>query len=321
MNPPTDPGERQFRARMSADVDAPDKVLYGLTFRQIAILAATGVIFYTAWRGLHRLLPVPVLLCAGLVVGGLALGLVVGRRDGLPLDTWLLHAVRHTQAPKALSAMDTPVPLPPWVDASVGRIRLPAPLRLPAQAIDDQGQITLGHGGAAIVATTTVNLGLRTDEEQAALVEAFGRWLNSLSTPTQILVAARPVDLATHARTIATRAGRLPHPALSAACEDHAAFLQDLVHQRDPLHRQVLIVTRTNPGEAGGRTARRKAEDTARTLSSLGVTTRALDGPTVCAVLATAAAPYTPAHPGARATPATTITGPAGGISRTRRKP
>src|SRR5258707_13914142 len=92
--------EEVVRARMPADVDRPDKILYGLTFRQLAILAVAAVIFYTAWRGLHRLVPDPVLLGGGLILGGLAFGLVVGRRDGLSLDRWLLHAVAHSRAPK-----------------------------------------------------------------------------------------------------------------------------------------------------------------------------------------------------------------------------
>jgi hypothetical protein len=310
---------------MPADVDAPDKVLYGLTFRQIAILAVAAVIFYAAWRTLHRLLPVPVLLGAGIVLGALAFGLVVGRRDGLSLDRWLWHAVVHSRAPKALSTVDTTTRVPDWVDQPRQRVALPAPLRLPATAIDDGGQITLGTssqaGRAAMVAATTVNLGLRTGEEQAALIDTYGRWLNSLSSPTEIVVSAQPVDLASHARTVAARARRMPNPALEAACADHAAFLDDLAKRRDPLRRQVLIVARTSTAEAGEHAARRRADDTARALSGLGVTVRALDGAAATAALAAAADPYHPPRPGRRAAPDTVITGPAGGTPRKRRKP
>ena len=47
---------------MPADVDAPDKVLYGLTFRQLAIIAVAALVFYGGWRSLHTLLPAAVLL-------------------------------------------------------------------------------------------------------------------------------------------------------------------------------------------------------------------------------------------------------------------
>jgi hypothetical protein len=302
---------------MPADVDAPDKVLYGLTFRQLAILAVAAVIFYGAWRALHVLLPVPVLLGAAVVGGGLTFGLALGRRDGLSMDRWLLSAVRHSRAPWALSTTDMTARTPDWVQAPQSRVMLPAPLTLPADAIDDGGEITLGGSRAAMVAVTSVNLALRTADEQAALVDTFGRWLNSLSTPTQIVVSAQPVDLPSHAKKLAQAAARLPHPALASACADHARFLEDLAERRDPLRRQVLIVTRTSPGERE-HAARRRADDTVRSLSGLGVTTRALDGAAVTAALAAAADPSRPPRPGGLAAPNTVITGPPVGSRKPR---
>jgi hypothetical protein len=298
------------RARMPADVDAPDKVLYGLTFRQLAILAVAAVVFYGGWRSLHTLLPVPVLLGATVVLGGLVFGLAVGRRDGLPMDRWLLASIRHHRAPKALSTTGTTSRTPAWVDAPAGRMPLPAPLKLPAQAIADDGEIALPGAHAAIVAATTVNLALRTPGEQAALVDTFGRWLNSLSTPTQVVVSAQPVDLASHATTLDATAHALPQPALQAACADHARFLDDLAHRRDPLRRQVLIVTRAPSGGRGVHAARRRADDTARALSGLGVITRALDGDAATAAIAACADPYRPPRTGGLAAPDAVITAP-----------
>ncbi|MFJ2081277.1 PrgI family protein [Micromonospora chokoriensis] len=302
--------EQAVSARMPADVDAPDKVLYGLTFRQLAIVAVAAVVFYTGWRALHTVVPAPVLLGAAVVLGGLVFGLAVGRRDGLPMDVWLVCAVRHSRAPRALSTTDTTAKTPDWVQAPASRVMLPAPLTLPADAIDDDGGIRLGAVRAAMVAATSVNLALRTADEQAALVDTFGRWLNSLAAPTQIVVSAQPVDLHSAARTLAEAADEMPHPALADAAVDHARFLHDLAQRRDPLRRQVLIVTRTTSGERGEHAARRRADQTVRSLSGLGVTTRALDGHATTAALAAAADPYRPPRPGGLAAPHTTITGP-----------
>ncbi|MFI9643526.1 PrgI family protein [Micromonospora sp. NPDC051925] len=296
---------------MPADVDAPDKVAYGLTFHQLAIVATGTLLFYAAWRTLHDVVPAPVLIGAGVVLGGLVIGLALGRRDGLSMDVWLLHAIRHTRTPRSLSnaSVTADTGAPDWVDTPTsGRVPLPAPLRLPADAIDDDGQISLGTNEAAIVGTTTVNLALRTAAEQAALIEGWGRWLNSLSTPTQIVVSAQPVDLASHGRALAAAADAQPHPQLRAACADHAAFLADLASRRDPLRRQVLIVHRTGADERTGHAALRRADDTARALSGLGVSPRVLDGPAVTAALASAADPYRPPRPGGLAAPDAVIT-------------
>ncbi|GAA3292647.1 PrgI family protein [Dactylosporangium vinaceum] len=300
--------EEVVRARMPADVDAPDKVVYGLTFRQLAILAVAALIGYGAWNALHTLLPIPVLLGCAVVLGGVVFGLAVGRRDGLPMDLWILAGLRHSRSPRALTTTDTTAKVPDWVQAPPTKVMLPAPLKLPADAIGDDGQISLGGAKAAMVAATSVNLALRTADEQAALIDTFGRWLNSLATPTQIVVSAQPVDLASSARTAAQAADRLPHPALASACTDHAQFLAELAERRDPLRRQVLIVTRASSGERGEHAARRRADETVRALSGLGVTTRALDGPAVTAALAAAADPYRPPRPGGLAAPDAVIT-------------
>ncbi|MEV6931582.1 PrgI family protein [Dactylosporangium sp. NPDC051485] len=310
---------------MPADVDAPDKVVYGLTFRQLAILAVAAVIGYGAWNALHTVLPVPVLVGTFVVLGGLVFGVAVGRRDGMSLDVWLLAGLRHARSPRALTTTDTTARAPDWVQAPASKVMLPAPLKLPADAIGDDGQISLtdraGGTTAALVAATSVNLALRTADEQAALIDTFGRWLNSLATPTQIVVSAQPVDLASSARTLARAADRLPDPALAAACADHARFLADLAERRDPLRRQVLIVTRTGSGERGEHAARRRADDTVRALSGLGVTTRALDGAAVTAALAAAADPYRPSRPGGLAAPDAVITAaPRTAPTKTRRR-
>jgi len=306
MSPKDSTTDQGYRARVPADVDAPDKVAYGLTFRQLAILAVAAVFFYAGWHSLHTVAPAPVLLAAGGLLGALTFGVAVGTRDGLPMDVWLLAAIRHSRTPHALSPTETPA-VADWVQAPTLRVALPAPLRLPADAIDTDGEIHLGDTRAAIVAASSVNLALRTADEQAALVDGFGRWLNSLSTTTQIVVSSQPVDLYTAAKALAQAADHMPHPALAQACADHGRFLDELAARRDPLRRQVLIVTQAGPGEHG---ARRRAQATVRGLAALGVATRVLDGPAATAVLAAAADPYRSARPAGMAVPGAVITGP-----------
>src|SRR5262249_49155330 len=139
---------------------------------------------------------------------------------------------------------------------------------------------------------------LCTGDEQASLLEGFGRFLNSLTAPAQLVVAAQRHDLTPYAQAVIDAAPRLPHPALQATADDHAAFLLELDQTRHPLRRQVLAVV---SGE--------HAADTAvRALSGLGITATALDGPAVTAALAAAVDPYNPPVSGPRALPGTPIT-------------
>ena len=306
----------QPHAKVPSNVEAPDKILYGLTARQVAILAAAAAVAYLTFQALRDTAPTPALV-AGLIpllgAGGL---LAVGRRDGLSLDVWLLAAVRGARVPRRQVPAQAPVAAPPlWAPTPAGGGQPPpAVLRLPAQAISIGGQINLGgNRTAALAAATTVNLGLRTGAEQQALVGAFARWLNSLSSHVQIVVSAQPVDLARHAERIAQAAALLPHPALSQACLEHADFLVALELEREPLGRTVTVAhttTTTGTGARGDNGAARLAEQSAAALQALGAQTTVLDGAQVLGVLTSCADPYRWSDPHTtRATPEQPVAG------------
>src|SRR5262245_18890895 len=86
-----------------ADITQPDKFLFRLTLRQTCILAATALLLGLAWRLLHNALPGWMLLVGAVPVAAIAAAVAVGRRDGLPLDRWLRHALTALRAPKRLA--------------------------------------------------------------------------------------------------------------------------------------------------------------------------------------------------------------------------
>src|SRR3954464_11313136 len=104
------------RARIPADVDAPDKIVYGLTARQLAILAVAGVIGYGIFKAVGHLLPAPVLIAVLTPLAGAAVVLALGRRDGLSMDAWLLAGIRHARNPRqsAPAPSGKPIPAPGW---------------------------------------------------------------------------------------------------------------------------------------------------------------------------------------------------------------
>jgi hypothetical protein len=288
--------EAPMRARPPADVEKKDVILFGFTFRQVVILTVAALIIYAAWTALARVVHPLVFLVAAVPVAGFAFVLAVGRRDGICLDAWLAYAIRHRGSPHRLVPADGPIaPAPAWVSTTGGRgdkLPLPAPLRLPAKGITSDGLVDLGPDGTtALVSASTVAFGLRTPGEQNGLVAGFGRWLNSLDAPVQILVRAERVDLTTVADRIADLAPGLPHPALEQAALSHVAFLDDLAAQRELLHRQVTIAVRDRRGP--GHTLHRAAE-AVRALGACEVDAAVLDGYAAAATLAASLDPTGP---------------------------
>jgi hypothetical protein len=318
-----------YTVTIPANVERNDRILANLTARQLAILIPTGAFVWLAYLATDTVLPLPVFAALALPIIGAAAAFALVERDGIGLDRLLLHALKQASEPRRLVIAPEGVPaLPAWAATSDQVPPLPAPLRLPARAIRADGAINLSSDGVAvIVACSTVSFALRTLGEQAALVGAFGGWLNSLTGPAQILVHAQPINLTPAITLLRERAPALPHPALEDAALDHANFLTDLAATRELLARQVLIVLREPSGatetsstsgrgrqDAQGAAIRvlRRGEQTVRALAAAGINAYLLDGGQAAAVLAAAADPTAPPMDPGLAAPEDPITGHAG---------
>ncbi len=238
--------------RIPADVDREDRVLAGLTARQLAILAVTGLVLYAVYAATRDLIPAAGFLVVATPVAVAAGLLALGSRDGVSLDRLVLAAVRQRMAPRVqVAAPEGVTAAPGWVTGRATRLddamtgAEPSALRLPAEAVTEAGVIDLGADGmTAVAVASTVNFGLQTPGEQEALVASFGRYLHSLTAPVQILIRAQRLDLSVQIAELRERAGGLPHPALEAAAREHADFLAHLAQQSDLLRRQVLLILR-----------------------------------------------------------------------------
>ena len=314
------------RVRIPADVDRPDRILAGLTARQLVLLVVPGVVLWAGYLGMRRWVPLPVFaaLAAPIViaVGALALG----QRDGLSLDRLLLAGLRQARGPRRLVPAPEGITTPPaW--AGPDDHPAPAPLVLPARGHGGDGVLDLGADGTAVVCRVTpVNFALRTPAEQQALVGGFGRYLNSLTAPVEVLVRSTPVDLTGPVAALRNAAGGLPHPALETAARDHADFLAGLAESRDLLSREVLLVLRDPTSRNGSGTGngaadrvRRLAGDATAALAGCGLSLAVLDSTAACAALAAAADPWAPRRAAGLAGPQEIITvktAPASGESR-----
>ena len=328
------------RIRIPADVDREDRLLGPLTARQLAILAASALVLWVAWTATRQLIPRPVFAGLAAPAAGAMVTVAIGRWHGLPADRLLAAFGRHHLNPRRLVPAPDGIPTTPAAAKPLGGdggggggLRL-GPLGLPVQAIAGDGTLDLGaEGTALLLQATAVSFALRTAAEQEALAAGYGRYLNSLSTPVQILLGAEPIDLRPTVDQLRHAAPGLPHPLLEAACRDHAHYLESFAANRPLLRREVLIVLRTPvpiPAKTGPRrhqaaeaeppqaplapagadgTLSRAAADAAAALSGAGVTLTVLDGPAAAARLTRALNPNGPPPPAGQALPDAVITG------------
>jgi hypothetical protein len=311
------PDEVSVPVPIPADIDQPDKILAGLTARQVAIAAAAAAVIWLCFQATRHVIPLPAFAALASPAGLAATALVIGERDGLSLDRLLAAAWRQRRAPRRLVTAPEGVPgPPPWTAPPRPPAPPPAVLAPLWQHITPDGVIGLGSAGAAAVAAvSTVNFALRSPEEQDALAAAYGRWLNSLTGPVQILIRAGRADLSASVAGLREAAPGLPHPALEQAALEHASFLEGLAADRDVLTRQALLIVR-EPGHGAGRPggtaagrALQRAGEAARLLGGADLQVQVLDGGQGTALLAACADPAAPPRPaGAAALPGRPVT-------------
>lgn len=282
------------RVRLPADVELEDKLAFGLTARQLSLLGATALVTYTLSTLAAARLPLPAAaaLCAPVALVGIVLAL--GRRDGLPADRLARLALRHLAAPRRrlLAPEGIPAPLP----GELNQARV-APLDLPVRTVYRSGLIELTDGSFAVgVRAASGSFALKSDEEQAALVEAYGRFLNSISEPVAIYVRSEPLDLSERADALAQRARSIAQPRLAEAARAHAAFLRALPAGGELRRRELLLLLCTRAREAvtARTTLERRAHDAAELLRAASVELTPLDGEQTATLLARALDPPGP---------------------------
>jgi hypothetical protein len=283
------------RVRLPADVELEDKLAFGLTARQLFLFGATALLAYALYTVTASALPLSVAaaLCAPVAIVGTVLAL--GRRDGLPADGLARLALRYVLAPRRrlLAPEGLPAPLP-----SEPHRTSAAPLDLPVRTVLRSGLVELSDGSFCLVLrSASGSFALKGDEEQAALVEAFGRFLNSVTDPVAIYVRSEPVDLAERAAALDKKAVTLDEPALVEAAHAHSNFLRELPAGGELRRREILLLIGTRARDAAGArsTLERRAGETTELLRAAGVELSPLDGEQTAALLARAFDPPGPA--------------------------
>jgi hypothetical protein len=268
--------------RIPGDLDRPDEFLFGLTARQLVLLAPAFIVLaVVAWLGVGRV-PVKVLVCVEAVGVGAAIALTVIRQDGMTADRLGKALASYLRRPRHLI----------WAPEGTGQI--PKALRLGRRAGPRVGRfvepwhgfarrdIDLGDDGRVrVLAVSSLDLQLRSDRETGALTGAYGRLLNALDERLSILVRAELIDLEDRATALESCGGQPGGRELAAYRVDHAAFLRSM---SGGLRRQVYLVVRGKDAHA----LDARCSELLTLLIPMGLAVRELEGSECVALLARA---------------------------------
>jgi PrgI family protein len=282
------------RVRLPADVELEDRLAFGLTARQLLLLFATALTAYGGYTLAAPVAPLPLAVAAAAPLALAGTLLALGRFESLPADRLALAALRHLRTPRrrVLAPQGLPAPL----DSLPAQRKL-APLDLPVRSVIRSGLIELDNDRFALLLRASgTGFSLRSEEEQTALVEAFGRFLNALAEPIEIVVRSEPVELAPLLARLQEQADVLPVAALAEAARAHLRFLAELAAREGVRRREILLIlsTRAREKQNAQLELKRRAGEAQELLRAAGVELRPLDGEQAAALLARALDPPGP---------------------------
>jgi hypothetical protein len=93
-----------------------------------------------------------------------------------------------------------------------------------------------------VIETSSVNLELKSEDEQDVLIDSFQNFLNSLSIPLQILIRVREVDIDSYLEKIQTEKQHEKEKVYKLQIDNYTEFVQKLISGNKILQRRFYVI-------------------------------------------------------------------------------
>ncbi len=121
-------------------------------------------------------------------------------------------------------------------------IATPAQNFIPVKEVRD-GVIILKDGSlCSVIDVTSINLSLKSSEEQKAIIMEFQSFLNTLDFPTQILVQSRRYDVRPYLISLENRLKEQQEPLLQIQTREYIEFIRSFAESRNIMRKLFFVV-------------------------------------------------------------------------------
>jgi len=140
------------------------------------------------------------------------------------------------------------------------------------------GIIILKDGGLrAILLASSLNLSLKSADEQTAIINEFQNFLNGLDFPVQISMQSRRLDIRPYLLTLEARLKEQVEPLLKIQTKEYIDFIKSFTDEVNIMTKSFFIVVPYSPsmikssdgiidGLLGGSTQKKQIEDTKKAM-------------------------------------------------------
>lgn len=113
---------------------------------------------------------------------------------------------------------------------------------VPIKEVRD-GVIVLKDGGLrAVLIASSINLSLKSSDEQMAVISQFQTFLNSLDFPTQIVMQSRRLDIRPYLMTLETRLKDQVEPLLKIQTKEYIEFIRSFTDEVNIMTKTFFVV-------------------------------------------------------------------------------
>ena len=108
--------------------------------------------------------------------------------------------------------------------------------------------VVLKNGGIrGIVKVSTINLNLKSEEEQNATIIAYQQFLNTIEFPIQICIQSRKVDLDPYFNLLSQQEKEIENPLLKSQTRDYMEYLKKISEYSDIMEKKFFVVVPADP--------------------------------------------------------------------------
>lgn len=122
---------------------------------------------------------------------------------------------------------------------------------LPIADITNDILIYKDGGAALVMESTSLNFGLLSEKEQAAVIAAYAALINSLSFSIQVVVRTQRKDISSYISFLDEQAKRITHPLLAKLMYEYKGFILESVKKKNVLGKRFFVVLYLSPLELG----------------------------------------------------------------------
>lgn len=122
---------------------------------------------------------------------------------------------------------------------------------LPIEDIIDDIAILKDGSAVSVLKVSSVNFDLLSEQEQSALIGAYGGILNSLNFPIQIIIKSDPKDIGSYLTRLDELEKKQINTLLRERIKKYKKFIEELIKRNDVLSKSFYIVIKFSSIELG----------------------------------------------------------------------